>query len=296
VTPAPRISIVVPNLDSPWIDGTLTGLAEQGAPGEGVEVVVVGRDLPGLVPRDGGVRLHETERPLPPAAARNLGVAAARGEHLLFIDADCRPLYGWLATIRRALDRAPIVGGAVTFPLDSDCWSLADNIASFHELMPDRRGEAATDRPLGSLNLAVRREAWEAVGPFDEELVTSEDLDWVLRARHTGLATAFEPQARVEHAAVRNGRRALEEHARWYGSHFQAFCARHPGLLDRGPTWRSRHRLAAAAPAKSLLAALRIFLAHRSLWGRPLRAFPGVVRFKLAWYRAIVDTWEGERP
>ena len=39
-----------------------------------------------------------------------------------------------------------------------------------------------TRGPIGSLNLAVRREAWDQVGPFDESLSTSEDHDWMLRA------------------------------------------------------------------------------------------------------------------
>lgn len=292
---APSLSVVIPSLDSPWIGRTLEGLVEQGAPGANVEVVVVGRDRGGLLAGRQGVRFVETPEPQPPAVARNLGVEASRGERLLFVDADCRPLRGWIETLAGALELAPVAGGAVDFSLDADRWSLADNIASFHELLTDRPSEPATERPLGSLNLAVRREAWDWVGPFDPALVTSEDLDWVLRARRAGLTTAFVAEAVVEHAAVRSSAAALREHARWYGRHFHAFCRRHPGLLDSGPTWRSRRSLAAAAHAKSVLAALRIFLPHRRLHrARVLRAFPGVVLFKLAWYRAVLDTW-GER-
>ncbi len=285
-----RTSVVIPNLDSPWIDRTLAGLREQGIPSAEREIVVVGRDRPGLVPRDGSVHRIESERPLNPAEARNRGVAAASGDALLFIDADCRPDGGWATALESALVESPVAGGAVVFDLGADRWSLADNIASFHELLDDRPPESATTRPLGSLNLAARRAVWERIGGFDEALPTSEDFDWVLRARAAGLATAFVPAARVEHLPARPDRAALIAHASWYGRHFNAFRRKHPGLLDRGPSWQSRARLRRTATLKSWLAAAAIFRAHPSLRGS-LRAFPGVVAFKRAWYRAIVDTW-----
>lgn len=293
---APRLSIVIPNLDSPLVGRTLAALREQGAPGAAVEVLVVGGDAPGQVPRDGSVRFLESSAGLNPAAARNRGVAAARGDRLLFVDADCRPQAGWMRHLAAALDAAPVAGGAVTFPRGREArgsagrWALADNIASFHALLADRPAEAASRRPLGSLNLAVRREAWDQVGPFDEALPTSEDHDWVLRARARGLATAFVPAASVEHAAVRSSRGDVEAHAGWYGRHFREFLARHPGAFAGGPTWASRRRLRLAAPLKAWTGAVAIFLRHPSLLPS-LPALPGVAVFRRAWYAAILASW-----
>jgi len=284
----PSLSVVVPSLDSPWLGETLAALAATGAPSPTAEVLVVGCDRQGRVPRDGSIHFLESPIPLSPAAARNRGVAAARGEKILFTDADCRPRPGWIASLSTALDTAPVAGGAVTFSLTADSWAVADNIASFHELLTDRPAEADTAGPLGSLNLAVTRSAWDRVGPFDEALVTSEDVDWVLRARAAGLATAFVPEALVEHAPVRRDRRELVAHATWYGTHFEAFRRRHPGVFDAGPTWRSRRRLAAAAPLKAVSSATAIFLRHPTL---PWRFLPGVVVFKRAWYRAVLAGW-----
>ncbi|HYU35854.1 MAG TPA: glycosyltransferase [Thermoanaerobaculia bacterium] len=290
----PTVSILIPNLDSPLVDRTLAALAAQGAPGPEIEVLVVGRDAPGLVPRDSAVRFLETAERLSPAAARNRAVAAAQGDRFLFIDADCRPLSGWIEKLRAALDDTPVAGGGVTFPRDpaaTSVWALADNIASFHELLTDRPAERDTRGAIGSLNLGLRREAWETVGPFDETLPTSEDFDWILRARRAGLATAFVPDAVVEHAAVRRSRAELQGHAAWYGRHFHRFRTLHPGVFDRGPTWRSRAVLRASAPLKAVTGALSIFRKHPSLSGC-WRAFPGVVAFRRAWYRAVVEGWE----
>jgi GT2 family glycosyltransferase len=286
-----QTSVIVPDLDSALVGRTLAALAADGAPGPQTEVIVVGRDAPEQVPRDGTVRFLESAEPLNPAAARNRGAAAACGEHLLFTDADCRPQPGWIHALGAALAASPVAGGAVTFPLDSNPWALADNVASFHELLADRPAEAATEAPLGSLNLAVSRHAWHRVGPFDEALTTSEDFDWVLRARGAGLATAFVPDAVVEHAAVRASRDDLIAHATWYGRHFHDFRRRHPAAFGTGPTWRHRWLLAAAAPLKARLAARAIFRAHPGLAAVRDAALPGVVLFKRAWYQAVLDTW-----
>ena len=283
------VSVIVPNRDCPLAGRAVASLAAQRPAPD--EILVVGTDAPRVVPRNGTVRFLESERPLTAGEARNRGVAAARGDYLLFTDADCEPAPGWLERLCAALDRVPVAGGAVTFDLDANRWAVADNIASFHDLLADRPAEENTHGPMGTLNLGVRGDAWETVGVFDPALATSEDYDWVLRARAAGLATAFDPAALVRHAAVRGSRRELEEHAAWYGRHFPRFRARHPGVFDRGPTWRYLQLFRAAAPLKARLQARRIFRRHPSLAGARRMAESGVVAFYRAWYRAVAAAW-----
>jgi GT2 family glycosyltransferase len=285
-----QTSIVIPNLDSPLVAATLQALQQQEADPSSYEIIVVGRDRPGLVPRDGSVVFVETDHPVGPGEARNRGISAAKGERLLFTDADCRPMGNWMEQLCSALKRSPVVGGSVRFPLTGNRWAVGDNIASFHELLEDRP-PGRNQGPVGTLNLGFSRQAWDRVGPFDTALVTSEDYDWFLRARAEGLDVYFEPTAVVEHAPVRSSRPELEAHATWYGNHFLQFCQKHPGAFGKGPTWRSRRALATTRPLKAWFSAIQIFTRHpmlRTAW----RALPAVITFKSAWYSAILNSWQ----
>ena len=64
-------SIIIPNLNSPIIDQTIASLENQNFKRGEFEIIVVGMDKDGLVPRDGSVNLVESKEPLPPSQARN---------------------------------------------------------------------------------------------------------------------------------------------------------------------------------------------------------------------------------
>ena len=67
------------------------------------------RDLPNL-------RAVSTRGNLGLAAAANLGVRAARGDHLLFTDDDCIAREDWVERTVDALRTSPIVAGAIASP------------------------------------------------------------------------------------------------------------------------------------------------------------------------------------
>ena len=169
----------------PWLDDQLAALATQQCD-EPWEVIVAengSRDASVALARDWAsrctaIRVIDASARAGPAAARNVGVDAARGQFLAFCDADDVVQPGWLNACASALADADVVAG----------------IFDFHSLNDATEGEpgpAATSQlgflPAGlAANLAVRREAFTAVGGFDEVLFVGEDIDLCWRLQLAG--------------------------------------------------------------------------------------------------------------
>jgi GT2 family glycosyltransferase len=277
-----RVSVVIPTLNSPTIGRTLTALlGQRGGPPD--EVIVVGRDEAGLIGPCAGLVWLDTGRAVPPAMARNLGAAHAHGDILCFMDADCEPDPAWLATLV-ALFADPgrtIVGGGVAFD-DHNYWTMADNIATFYPYLAT--AHAGPRDQLPSLNLAVRRATWLAVGPFDERypFPAAEDSDWCLRARRLGYGLDFAPTAAVWHRPARATPGALWRHAVRFGVFSTKVDPRHHDLWRQPWVFRHWLLLLAAAPALAAAVTARAFLGNRGLWPY-LHAFPAVYLAKLGW-------------
>ena len=180
------ISVVVPvHNGMPWLEDQLVALVAQQCP-EPWEVVIADNgstDRSAAFARDWAddhenFRLVDASTVEGAPAARNAGVQAAAGELLVFCDADDVVQPGWLASFAKALDEVDVVAGVFDF------WSLNGLRTS-----PD---QPASMRQLGFLpaglgaNLAVRRQAFEAVGGFAEELLVGEDIDLCWRLQLAG--------------------------------------------------------------------------------------------------------------
>jgi GT2 family glycosyltransferase len=206
---SPAFSVVVPTFERPArLARCLSALAALRPPAGGFEVVVVD---------DGGsVDLAEVMAALPPAlearlvrvphggpaAARNVGVASARGARVAFTDDDCRPEAGWLAAFADALDASPdaLVGGRTVNGLPQNAFAeatqaLMDYLYAYHERHPER------PRFFASNNIALSRASFEAIGGFDARFrdAAGEDREFCDRCLARGRRLAFAPQAVVSH-------------------------------------------------------------------------------------------------
>ncbi len=192
--PEPRLSVIVPVRDGALFLGAALGsLARHGGVDEILVVDDGSSDDSAAIALAAGARVLRQE-PRGAAAARNRGVEAARGGRIGFLDADDL----WVAPgpggdpRLAALDADPGLPGA---------WGQAQILLS-----PPGGPESLFARPFHATTLSslvLRREAFAQVGPFAEDLVQIEDLDWFLRARRLGLRFARVPQ--VTHLYRRHG-------------------------------------------------------------------------------------------
>ena len=125
------------------------------------------------------------------AYARNAGVALARSDRFLFCDADDLVSDRWVASMASSLDEHPVTTGSLDVETLNDAALTASRGPArrpmFYGLFPIASGG----------NMAVRRSAWETVGPLDEDLPSLEDMEWSLRAALEGLEIGWRPDASI---------------------------------------------------------------------------------------------------
>ena len=185
------VSVVIPVFDGDRFLGAAleSALAQSVRP---LEVIVVddgSRDASVAVAESfAGVRVIKQAN-AGPAAARNVGVDAAAGDLIAFLDADDLMAPGrlefqveYLATNPQAgavMGRQEVImePGAVT-----PWWALEPSPWVKH---------IPAGEHMSVMTLMVRREVFATVGPFDPSLRIGEDIDWLFRARELGVEVAM---------------------------------------------------------------------------------------------------------
>lgn len=316
---APGVSVVVPTKDS---NDTLPTLfrsldrarAELPVPSEVIVVDDSGRSSRTELERL--CALHDV-RLVPGGpnvgAKRNLGVAAAGFDVVLFVDSDCQAspallLEHWTTCTTGG---AGACAGPVQF-VGPRSW-----LWPALELLGFAIGfRAPAVRPLllwaPTANLSVRRRGFEAIGGFDETLPSpggSEDVDLGIRLFEHGTAIHGNPEALVQHStSTWNSMRAMLVRLGRYGRSEPCLLERHPGrwttsfpghltLVVAGAVLWSAIGLAGRGAPDPLLAPLWI-VAYLAAWaGRVLRygrPEPTVLRAILA-AMALEMTYEAGR-
>ena len=179
---APATSFVVPAYnEEKCLPGTLAAIhAAARELGIAYEIVVAddaSTDATAELARAAGARVVAVQhRQI--ARTRNSGAGAARGERLIFVDADTRVNARLVAAALAALEAGAVGGGATpVFEGEAPRWA--------HRMM------AVVVTTMRWMNLAAgcflycRRDAFEGVGGFDERHFAGEEvmLSWALRGR-----------------------------------------------------------------------------------------------------------------
>jgi dienelactone hydrolase len=152
---------------------------------------------------------------------RNIGVRAAEGDVIVFTDSGCLPEDGWLEKLL-----SPIL----TEGEDVSCGpakAIGKSVYSGERFWGVRDAKyvpAAT-----TINIAFRREAYEAVGGFDESFGAAEDIDFTWRLADHGYRLRWVPDAVVLHdwgTPTRQMRRSF-----FYGKGMCRLLKKHPGRI-----------------------------------------------------------------
>jgi glycosyltransferase involved in cell wall biosynthesis len=172
-------------------------VSDNGSTDDSVEVIERYRDrLPGL-------RIVDSSRQAGLGSALNVGVAAARGESVTFVNDDDEVADGWLAAMGAALERHELVAGSLEVDKLNEPWTIevrgrpqADGLVEwgFADYLP-----FAFCPTIG-----LRRRLHEAIGGFDEAMVpAAEDMDYCWRLQQAGAQFSFVPEA-VTHYRFRH--------------------------------------------------------------------------------------------
>ncbi len=246
------VSVIIPARDEARTIGDLVrSVRAQDTPDVDVEVIVVddnSADGTGDLARRAGARV------LPlgstgggnPAVARNRGAAAASGDPLVFLDADCTPAEGWLSRLIAAHDAgAAVVGGSLDLPSGLSAMARCDYYCGWYHVHSRRPAGEVPSHPPG--NLSVRRGVFARTRGFTEQQPVAyahEELAWQAEVRRAGGRIVFDPEAIVFHYNRPGFTNLLRRNYRWGFSAIEskaptgaarlAWIYQHPALLVAG--------------------------------------------------------------
>lgn len=144
------------------------------------------------------------------AAGCTLGAAQSRAPLLLFLNPDALPSAGCLQALRACAHDQPtwaawqalvlLPGAREVNTAGNPVHFLGFAWAGGHGRPAPAHGAPREVASASGAALVVRREAWDAVGGFDEQyFMYGEDVDLSLRLRLAGWRIGLVPDARVEH-------------------------------------------------------------------------------------------------
>lgn len=205
--PSVFVSVIIPVFnDMERLQLCLLALEKQTYPQNCYEIIVVdnGSDesLENAVKQFERVSLAYCSSP-GSYAARNRGIALAKGEILAFTDADCIPAPNWLETGVKRLLATPncglVAGKIELFFQDSDrptAVELYDSVTFFNQK------QYVEEHKYGATaNLFTYKSVFERVGLFNSQLKSGGDKEWGSKVFAGGYSSVYADETRVAHPA-----------------------------------------------------------------------------------------------
>ncbi len=230
----PCMSVIVPAYNAAHTIGEcLEALQQQNVPHGTYEVIVVddgsADETAAIAARHGATLLRQTNRG--PAAARNLGVAVARGSTILFTDSDCAPAPDWIQEMIAPL-RDPRLAGSKGVYRTRQKSLTARFVQIEYEERYDHTARHTFVDLVDTYAACYRRDVLLASGGFDTRFRYLEDQELSFRIAEAGHKMAFCPRAAVYHHHPESWRAYALKKARI--GYWKAFVVRlHPGKAHR---------------------------------------------------------------
>jgi GT2 family glycosyltransferase len=204
----PTISVIIPTYNRPVdLKRCLDALTHEDYPRAQFEVIVVddGSVIPmndTVMPFQDRIAVSLIRQPNSgPAAARNAGVAIARGRLLAFTDDDCAPSPQWLRELHEKSKQNPnaAIGGPKRNGYPNNIYSTASEMLS--EYIQKHFNTPGNQTPFFTTNnLLVPKDIFDRIGGFNSKLPFGhEDREFGERWYQNGGITSLAEDALVYH-------------------------------------------------------------------------------------------------
>lgn len=213
-----QFSFIVPCLnEATHIGKCLQSLRNQTIPREEFELIVVDNGS-----TDDSVRISSEladkvyiKPDLKVGALRNFGAKMARGDTLVFIDADCTLPSNWLERLSQqplVSNKRLVLGGGCELPPDAT-W------IEKNWLLEGPNGNALPKDLLGC-SILIRKDLFNEVGGFNETMSSGEDSELSSRLRSAGAEVKISRDANVIHWGNAKTQKAFIRRQIWHAESY----------------------------------------------------------------------------
>jgi glycosyltransferase involved in cell wall biosynthesis len=184
-----KVSVIIPALnEEECIEQTLKSVVKQKIPRKDYEVIVSDGKS-----KDKTVRIAKkyadkvfSKKNKSISEARNLGARKAKGEYLIFIDADTRILPTLLSKVIKAMSDKKVAGGIVRYGYDTRSIIMKVGNTLHYFLNVFFNNFIPSLLMASGVCLFFRRKSFNKIKGFDQTLHLNEDVDVIRRVRREG--------------------------------------------------------------------------------------------------------------